>query len=136
MAEPIRQLSTVSLQDFCDTALGLYRTMNIQEFMKYVLTGITHDGRQTSIDVILNAVQGGEIPNLRIARGYGALVGIDREIRVRGQQMVIWTTPRNEDAVKRNIHLTYEFNNEMVRNVASSRGYNHLNSNTLDAGEP
>ncbi|RXW21035.1 hypothetical protein EST38_g4823 [Candolleomyces aberdarensis] len=114
---PRRPVDSLTLEEFCTAAHELHDADRLEDFVHYVLTGIC-EGRQASIDVILNRIEDDEVQTLGITRDYDSVLGIDKHIRVIGKDITIWPVAKFEDTLKKNIHLSYSFKNARGEYVA------------------
>lgn len=111
MADPVRDIVSYSLAQYCDRAHQLHEEdQNTEQFVRFVLCGIDND-RQACIDVIRNRIEDAEIPTLSIDRDYDSVLGIDDDICVRDHPITISLLPRFDDTLKTNVHLQHTFTN-------------------------
>jgi hypothetical protein len=108
-----------SLAEFCDGASALYDDDDdLAPFINFVLSGIADD-HQVVLDVLRDRVTDEDHDDLEVTRDYDSVLGIDSEIRVRGEAMTIWPIARHSDTLTKNLHFKYEFENHDVRNLYS-----------------
>ncbi|RXW12448.1 hypothetical protein EST38_g13406, partial [Candolleomyces aberdarensis] len=111
-----RLVDVMSLEDFCNKAHELHEE-DVDAFMHFAITGVSGD-RQASIDVVRNRILDDEVPTLTISRDYDSVLGIDKHVRIRYQDITIWPIAKHEDSLKRSIHLKYAFSNTTGDHVA------------------
>ncbi|RXW12808.1 hypothetical protein EST38_g13046 [Candolleomyces aberdarensis] len=100
-----------TLEQFCERAGQLYDDNDFQAFVQFVLCGIDDD-HQASIDVVPNRLLDRDLPSVLVDRDYDSVLGIDQQIRVHNQPLVIHPVAKFDDTLKSNVHLTYSFTND------------------------
>jgi hypothetical protein len=109
-----RKTRAFSLSEFCDHAEALHTAGDISGFINFVLCGFIDDD-QASIDINFNAVQDTDLDDLEISRDIDSMLGIDKDVRIRGRHLTIWPIPKYKETLKRNLHFKYSFENNEVR---------------------
>ncbi len=104
---------TYSVSGFCQAAAALLDSPDTADFVRFVLTGV-HDGHQAVIDPILNRVRSTETSTLQLRRDYDSVLGISKDICVRSTELTIYPLAKYQDSLKNNVHIEYEFENDLV----------------------
>jgi len=104
---------TYSVSGFCQAAAALLNSPDPADFVRFVLTGI-YDGYQAVVDPILSRVRPTETSTLQLRRDYDSILGISKNICVRSTELTIYPLAKYQDSLTKNVHIVYEFENDLV----------------------
>lgn len=128
MADFTHPTELMGLEDFCRAANALLGANEVEDFIRFVLNGIStapppEGPRQIVLDPLLNRLQPNDPHIIKMSRDFDSVLGFNRDIQVTGMPLVIYPIPKFEDSLSKNIHLTYRFRSDIVSPI-NLCGYN------------
>ncbi|KAF9470974.1 hypothetical protein BDN70DRAFT_939291 [Pholiota conissans] len=105
--DPAHRVKSLTVAEFVSHAKELYKADALDDFAKFVLTGI-YDNVQHQVDPIKDAVQASD--QISVLRDYDSVLGIHDNICVQAA-ITIYPVPKFEDTLVRNVHIKRSFTN-------------------------